>query len=120
MPSEVGSEIGPENAKVIGIIMGGERKAVDLLIASRIPRLRRAAAWIFPNSDKFEDAVRHVGRPKLSQRMQFQRRGAFASWLYGQFRHLAHLAPRQTLRRSNYAVYHDGCIHRGPYRESEA
>jgi sigma-70-like protein len=57
MPSEVGSEIGHENAKVIDIIVGADRKAVDLLFASNMPQLRRAAAWIFPDSDDFEDAV---------------------------------------------------------------
>jgi RNA polymerase sigma-70 factor (ECF subfamily) len=82
MPSEVGSEIGHENAKVIGVIMRGDRKAVDLLFASHIPQLRRAAAWIFPNSDDLEDAVQDGLLLAYRNLNQFQGRAKFSTWLH--------------------------------------
>lgn len=82
MPSEVGSEIGHENEKLIGLIMGGDRKAVDLLFASQIPQLRRAAAWIFPNSDDSEDAVQDGLLLAYRNLNQFQGRAKFSTWLH--------------------------------------
>jgi len=82
MPSEAGSEIGHENAKVIGLIMGGDRKAVDLLFASNMPQLRRAAACIFPNSEEFEDAVQDGLLLAYRNLNQFQGRAKFSTWLH--------------------------------------
>ena len=82
MPSEVGSEIGHENAKVISVIMGGDRKAVDLLFASNMPQLRRAAARMFPNSDEFEDAVQDGLLLAYRNLNQFQGRAQFSTWLH--------------------------------------
>ena len=82
MPSEVGSEIGHENANVISAIVGGDRKAVELLFASNIPKLRRAAARMFPNSDEFEDAVQDGLLLAFRNLTQFQGRAQFSTWLH--------------------------------------
>jgi RNA polymerase sigma-70 factor (ECF subfamily) len=82
MPSEVGSEIGHENEKLIGLIMGGDRKAVDLLFASCLPQLRRTAAWMLPNSDDSEDAVQDGLLLAYRNLNQFQGRAKFSTWLH--------------------------------------
>jgi RNA polymerase sigma-70 factor, ECF subfamily len=82
MPSEVGSEIGHENEKLIDLIMGGDRKAVDLLFASCLPQLRRTAAWMLPNSDDSEDAVQDGLLLAYRNLNQFQGRAKFSTWLH--------------------------------------
>ena len=82
MPSEVGSEIGHENEKLIGLIMGGDRRAADLLFASYLPQLRRTAAWVLPNSDDSEDAVQDGLLLAYRHLNQFQGRAKFSTWLH--------------------------------------
>jgi RNA polymerase sigma-70 factor (ECF subfamily) len=82
MPSEVGSESGYENAKAISVINGGDRKAVELLFASNMRQLRRAAAWMFPNSDEVEDAVQDGLLLAYRNLNQFQGRAQFSTWLH--------------------------------------
>jgi RNA polymerase sigma-70 factor (ECF subfamily) len=82
MPSEVGSEIDRENEKVVSLIMGGDRKAVDLLFASHIPQLRRTAAGMLANSDDSEDVVQDGLLLAYRKLNQFQGRAKFSSWLH--------------------------------------
>jgi len=82
MPSEVGSEVGQDNEKLIGLIMGGDRKAVDLLFASCLPQLRRTAKWMLPNSDDSEDAVQDGLLLAYRNLNQFQGRAKFSTWLH--------------------------------------
>ena len=82
MPSEVGSEIDRENEKVVSLIMGGDRKAVDLLFASHIPQLRRTAAWMLANSDDSEDALQDGLLLAYRNLNQFQGRAKFSTWLH--------------------------------------
>ena len=82
MTSEVGTEIGHENGKLISLIMGGDRKAVDLLFSSHIPQLRRTVAWMFPNSYDPEDAVQDGLLLAYRNSNQFQGRAKFSTWLH--------------------------------------
>lgn len=82
MSSEVGSEIECENEKVVSLIMGGDRNAVDLLFASHLPKLRRTAAWMLANSDDSEDAVQEGLLLAYRKLNQFQGRAKFSTWLH--------------------------------------
>jgi RNA polymerase sigma-70 factor (ECF subfamily) len=82
MPSEVGSEIDHENEKVVSLIMGGDRRAVDLLFASHIPQLRRTAAWMLANSEDSEDALQDGLLLAYRNLNQFQGRAKFSTWLH--------------------------------------
>ena len=81
MPSEVGSDIDRENEKVVSLIMGGDRNAVDLLFASHIPQLRRTAAWMLANPDDSEDVVQDGLLLAYRKLNQFQGRAKFSTWL---------------------------------------
>src|SRR5579862_4730736 len=82
MPSEVGSDTDRENEKLVGLIMGGDRKAVDLLFASHIPQLRRTAAWMLPNPADSEDALQDGLLLAYRHLNQFQGRAKFSTWLH--------------------------------------
>lgn len=82
MPSEVGSDTDREKEKLVSLIMGGDRKAVDHLFASHIPQLRRTAAWMLPNSADSEDALQDGLLLAYRHLNQFQGRAKFSTWLH--------------------------------------
>jgi len=82
MLCEVSSDTNGEKEKLISLIMGGDRQAVDLLFTSYIPQLRRTAAWMLPNSADSEDALQD-GLPLAYRNLdQFQGRAKFSTWLH--------------------------------------
>ena len=82
MPCEVGSDTHGEKGKLVSLIMGGDRQAVDLLFASYMPQLRRTAAWMLPNSADSEDALQDGLLLAYRNLNQFQGRAKFSTWLH--------------------------------------
>jgi RNA polymerase sigma-70 factor (ECF subfamily) len=82
MPCEVSSDTNAEKEKLVSLIMGGDRQAVDLLFASYIPQLRRTATWMLPNSDDSEDALQDGLLLAYRHLNQFQGRAKFSTWLH--------------------------------------
>jgi RNA polymerase sigma-70 factor (ECF subfamily) len=82
MPCEVSSDTNSEKEKLVSLIMGGDRQAVDLLFTSYIPQLRRTAAWMLPNSDDSEDALQDGLLLAYRNLDQFQGRAKFSTWLH--------------------------------------
>ena len=82
MPCEVSSNTNAEKEKLVSLIMGGDRQAVDLLFASYIPQLRRTATWMLPNSDDSEDALQDGLLLAYRHLNQFQGRAKFSTWLH--------------------------------------
>jgi RNA polymerase sigma-70 factor, ECF subfamily len=82
MPCEVRSDSDSEKEKLVSLIMGGDRQAVDLLFASYIPQLRRTTAWILPNLDDSEDALQDGLLLAYRHLNQFQGRAKFSTWLH--------------------------------------
>src|SRR5579859_4252018 len=78
----LGTDTDGENEKLPRLIMEGDRKAVDLLFASHIPRLRRAAEWMLPNPHESEDALQDGLLLAYRKLNQFQGRAKFSTWLY--------------------------------------
>lgn len=82
MPCEAGSDTDRENEKVLSLIMEGDRRAVDLLFASHMPQLRRAAAWMLPNPHDSEEALQDGLLLAYRKLNQFQGRAKFSTWLH--------------------------------------
>ena len=82
MPCEAGSDTDRENEKLLNLIMEGDRRAVDMLFASHMPQLRRAAAWMLPNPHDSEDALQDGLLLAYRKLNQFQGRAKFSTWLH--------------------------------------
>src|SRR5579862_2706478 len=82
MPCEVKSDSDSEKEKLVNLIMGGDRQAVDLLFATCLPQLRRTAAWMLSNSADSEDALQDGLLLAYRHLNQFQGRAKFSTWLH--------------------------------------
>ena len=82
MPREVGLDTDCENEKLFSLMLEGDRGAVDLLFASYIPQLRKAAAWMLPNPHDSEEALQDGLLLAYRKLNQFQGRAKFSTWLY--------------------------------------
>jgi len=82
MAPEVGFETDNEAKTLVDLVMAGDRSAVDLLFASHLPQLRRAATWVLQNPYDSEDAVQDGLLLAYRNLNQFQGRAKFSTWLH--------------------------------------
>lgn len=104
---EVLSDSDGKKEKLVSLIMGGDRQAVDVLFSSYMSQLRRTAAWMVPNIADSEDALQDGLLLAYRNLNQFQGRAKFSTWLHSIVINAARTKLRRLRARTTTSIDRD-------------